>query len=194
MRKKQLLLQNTQMHALLENERQKSKGLEMKNAEFSTLLKAKEAEIFELNKKLAEAELRYSELVKPSSELSEKTILAEATLEEIQTVRDAEVCPLPQKSLPVTVEMCSSEAEQYGAKAIGRIAVKASILSNLLAASGDENAHDLLTLTLGRTEVFKGEVLSAVRTGQALEQISKTIDRLEADVIDYFDNIKGQLG
>ena len=67
------------------------------------------------------------------------------------------------------------------------------MLSNTLATSGNKNAKDLLTLTLGRSEVFKQRVFEATKEGADIDAVKAAINLLEAETIEYFEQLRAQL-
>ena len=85
-------------------------------------------------------------------------------------------------------------ALKLASEAIGRVVVKCAELCNHFASIGSPNSKDLVNLALGRTEVFKSDLLSLISDNEQNEEtLSSEIERREADVVEYFDLLLSQL-
>lgn len=94
-------------------------------------------------------------------------------------------CPLDQ-ALP-------EDALKSASEAIGRVVVKSAELCNAFAAAGNQNSKDLINLALGRTEVFKSEVLSLVSSEEmSKERFEAELRSREAAVNEYFELLSRQ--
>lgn len=78
-----------------------------------------------------------------------------------------------------TLNLCS--------EAIGRIVLKCAELCNSFAACGRPNSKDLINLALGRTEVFKSEVLTLATENIDSERLKAEVNSREMSVKEYFD-------
>ncbi len=79
-------------------------------------------------------------------------------------------------------------------ESIGRVVVKCAEISNIFATTGDINSKDLINLALGRTEVFKSEVLSlATDCNLSDDMFFAEIRVKETSVIEYFDLLLKQI-
>ncbi len=82
---------------------------------------------------------------------------------------------------------------RLAADAIGRVCLKSAALSNLISDSHDPNASDLLTLTLGRTELFKAKAYETANSGFDEQAVKASLNLLEAECLEYFEKIRSQL-
>ena len=87
---------------------------------------------------------------------------------------------------------------EFGLKAasaaIGRVVLKSAEVCNTFAAASDHNSKDLINLALGRTEVFKSELLELISSGgMSDERLEAEIKVRETDVTEYFDLLLKQL-
>lgn len=97
---------------------------------------------------------------------------------------------LPNRKHPAE---SSDPAMQAGAQIIGEIVVQAALISSRIASSRDPNAKELLTLALGRTEVFKSDILQQVHSDLSYEQKLENMNRLADETLEYFKSLEGQL-
>ncbi len=86
-----------------------------------------------------------------------------------------------------------NEIMSFAAKAISRISIKTASLSNLFTDSKNPNAKDLLTLTLGKAEVFKQKVFEITKNNLDFEVAKASVNLLEAEIIEYYEQLKAQL-
>ena len=124
-----------------------------------------------------------AESVLPQSE-------TEDTSDNTEAITDIEEEPLTV--IPETVTDLSGNDIDLGSKAIGEVVVRCASLCNDFTASGGQNAKDLVNLALGRTEVFKSDILSLVsESGEGLTD--ETVEQLKKSVFDYFDLLREQM-
>lgn len=89
--------------------------------------------------------------------------------------------------------LISEDKLNIASESIGRIVLKSAELCNTFAQNGDINAKDLINLALGRTEVFKSEVLQLVSEDMSIERLSAEVNSREAAVVEYFDLLVNQI-
>ncbi len=95
----------------------------------------------------------------------------------------------PQKVVPPTITVGADAGIDYGAKAIGDAVFACTKFCN--GATG-ELQRDLVHLALGRTEVFKGTVLSILEGEGTDAQKQQEIAKALAEVLEYFEGLKQQ--
>lgn len=141
-----------------------------------------------------------SELKIKLAALEEKIGVLEARIEEMNT-QSAEDTALTkeyedgEEALPDNAALETNEEItdlDKSSAAIGRVVLRSAEICDTFAKSGNENAKDLINLALGRTEVFKSEMLNAV-TEKSGEPIDDIILHAEAEVYNYFESLKGQI-
>lgn len=97
------------------------------------------------------------------------------------------------KQVLLSSDDIDNEIMSFAAKAISRITIKTASLSNLFAESKNPNAKDLLTLTLGKAEVFKQKVFEITKNNLDFEVAKASLNLLEAETIEYYEQLKAQL-
>ena len=97
------------------------------------------------------------------------------------------------KQVLLSSDDIDNEIMSFAAKAISRITIKTASLSNLFAESKNPNAKDLLTLTLGKAEVFKQKVFEITKNNLEFEVAKASLNLLEAEIIEYYEQLKAQL-
>ena len=97
------------------------------------------------------------------------------------------------KQVLLSSDDIDNEIMSFAAKAISRITIKTASLSNLFAESKNPNAKDLLTLTLGKAEVFKQKVFEITKNNLDFEVAKASLNLLEAEIIEYYEQLKAQL-
>ena len=101
--------------------------------------------------------------------------------------------PEPQTGISETFANLPQSDVDLGSRAIGEVVVRCASLCNDFTASGGQNAKDLVNLALGRTEVFKSDILSLVSDGGDDRLTAEKIGQLKNSVFDYFDLLKEQM-
>ncbi len=81
---------------------------------------------------------------------------------------------------------------KLSSSSIGRIVLKSAELCNGFAKDCTPNSKDLVNLALGRTEVFKAEVLELVSQDLSEELIAAELNAKETAVIEYFELLSRQ--
>ncbi len=122
-----------------------------------------------------------ADLVTPKSESGDKG----PTLHENSA---GEITP----TFATTALMPESKIEA-ASQAIGRIVLKCAELCNTFASVGDINSKDLINLALGRTEVFKSEVLQLAIEIKDIDTLNSELAVKEAAVTEYFELLTNQL-
>lgn len=100
-----------------------------------------------------------------------------------------EVLEMEQKA---TVEF--SDEMKYAASAIGSVVVEVTKVCNKLTDSADqENKKELINLALGKSEVFKAQVLRILESEVDFANKQKMIEQERQETFDYFDSIIAQM-
>ena len=77
---------------------------------------------------------------------------------------------------------------------IGRVVLRCSEVCNTFVSVGDINSKDLVNLALGRTEVFKSEVLALATSNDiSIDMFNAELRLKETAVIEYFDLLLKQI-
>lgn len=76
---------------------------------------------------------------------------------------------------------------------IGRVVMKCASICNRFSADGSVNAKDLINLALGRTEVFKSEVMLLVSDNLSIDMLNAQINAKEVEILEYFDLLLKQI-
>lgn len=216
MNKRKLISQNEELYNLVRETELKNESLKKRIDELSIMLGAKDFEISELKNELIEIkalkpkepklysinndegenieldivpeEPTVEETIEESLKVKEESI---KTTEEVKETNDEKTIDIAPTY--INNNDLKNEIEKYAAKAISNISLKTAMLSNLFADSKSENAKDLLTLTLGRAEIFKQKVFEASKNSINFDNAKASINLLEAEVLEYFEGLKAQL-
>lgn len=194
---------------------EKNNSLYSKCQELQALLDEKNIQVAELTASIAEVnavnDLLKAELQLKSAALDEmsavtatvtyKTVdTADTVAESVAEDREAVLPETQQKdALPILEPVMASTAliaeEKINAasKAIGRVVLQCAELCNSFASIGNVNSKDLINLALGRTEVFKSEVLQLATEGNSAEGIASDLEDKEKSVLEYFELLKSQI-
>ncbi len=76
---------------------------------------------------------------------------------------------------------------------IGRIVLECAEACNEFTEVGGQNAKDLVNLALGRTEVFKSEILNIMTENEDFNSAKTEVDLKVAEIREYFDLLRKQL-
>ena len=76
---------------------------------------------------------------------------------------------------------------KISSSAIGRVVLKSAELCNKFANDNNINSKDLINLALGRTEVFKSEVLELTTQDISEELLTAELNLKETEIIEYFE-------
>lgn len=97
----------------------------------------------------------------------------------------------------VVLEEKSRVSENFALSAtsasIGRVVIKCAKLCNTFADTGDPNSKDLINLALGRTEVFKSEVLALATADMTEERLNAELKLKETETNEYFELLLHQI-
>lgn len=214
MNKKKLIAQNEELYNMLKENEATGASLKKRVDELMIMLGAKDFEINELKAKVEELETENknlksfnanasvinnaatAETVLEQEQIEESKIQSEATIDVIEEKTAQEETSIVEEVPAVkyiNTESLQDDISKYAAKAISNISLKAAMLSNTLALSQNPNSKDLLTLTLGRSEVFKQKVFDVTKTAISFDTAKASINLLEAETIEYFEQLKAQL-
>jgi len=212
--KKKLIAQNEELYNMLKENEATGASLKKRVDELMIMLGAKDFEINELKAKVEELETENknlksfnakasvinnaatAETVLEQEQIEENEIQSEATIDVIEEKTAQEETSIAEEVPAVkyiNTESLQDDISKYAAKAISNISLKAAMLSNTLALSQNPNSKDLLTLTLGRSEVFKQKVFEVTKTAISFDTAKASINLLEAETIEYFEQLKAQL-
>lgn len=200
--KRKLKSQVEELYNILKETEANNASLKKRIDELQITIGAKDFEINELKKQVIElkSEKTQEKLYSVETKIADNidtTIENEPIITEVQETKATSINEPEIKEETavkyITNESIEDEISKYAAKAISNISLRAAMLSNLLAESGSANSKDLLTLTLGRSEVFKQKVFEASKQGANLDTAKATINLLEAETLEYFEQLKAQL-
>ncbi len=209
MRKKYLVKENEGLILTSNRVSAENRSLLKKIDELNIMLGAKDSEIADLKNALKEAE----------NALKEKTVTVPETVETPQKTAEIETPAAPniieeyfaenkEKEEPKKTaeetkpEPCVkpkinatilNETEKYAAESIARVAIKTATDSEIISNSESANKGDLLTLLLGKSEVFKTKVYSITAKKLPTKEAKAQIDTLESETFEYFEGLKKQL-
>ena len=214
MNKKKLIAQNEELYNMLKANEANLASMKKRIDELMIMLGAKDFEINELKAKAEELEQENASLKNLSASYVIATPVPTASVESLEVAENIEQNEETEEKIKIEmaetveekaeeksesavkhikVESIEDEISKYAAKSISNISLKAAILSNTLALSQNPNAKDLLTLTLGRSEVFKQKVFEVTKSAISLDTAKASINLLEAETIEYFEQLKAQL-
>lgn len=111
---------------------------------------------------------------------------------EEQASNDSVVLDASIEPVECTTSFIAEEKIKLASKAIGRVVLECTKLCNDFAALGDVNSKDLINLALGRTEVFKSEVLQLATEKRCADDIVNELESKEQAVAEYFELLKNQ--
>lgn len=132
------------------------------------------------------------DLKKAQQPLVSDTITQNAVDKSATVLKTPEYIEYPSPNIKQPAQV-SDQAMQAGAKIIGNVVVQAALLSSRIASSKDPNARELLTLALGKTEMFKADILQQVHSDISLEQKIENMNLLADETLEYFKSLEGQL-
>ncbi len=76
---------------------------------------------------------------------------------------------------------------KISSSAIGRVVLKCAEVCNIFANKNNINSKDLINLALGRTEVFKSEVLQLASQEMSEELLLAELKLKETEILEYFE-------
>lgn len=211
-----MLAENEQLREKLKNANTKIEFLEAADKPLETELENLKAENSELLLKLEQANTQSDE---GSAELEEKInhLLAEnnklkGELYEAQKCsedlfiklnsqeqntndndEDVTLTPPPIVHKPISADKKDPKAFDYASTIISKIVLRTASFKNIIANSGDQNSAELITLALGKSEMFKSDVLQTVMSDITLDEKTEIMDKLFVDADEYFNSLEGQV-
>ncbi|MBQ0111046.1 MAG: hypothetical protein KBS41_03875 [Oscillospiraceae bacterium] len=222
MNKRALTMQNEMLVKQVSSLSAQIEGYKKRMEEYSLLLAARDFEINRLNGELqslgenAQEQDIQPENATPKEETPQNTqnvemplFVPENTAAEstVQTAA-AEGESAPQHAeIPVKINSAQPEIDykkldasqlldnrnQLAADTIAAVTVEAAALNSFLQNSNDENAGELLTLAMGKTEMFKSQVFAAIKGGADGAALVAELNTLKAQTLEYFEKLKLQL-
>ncbi len=114
------------------------------------------------------------------------------TTDNDRKVPDSEISPR-DKEVKLSSRYITNGALDIASEAIGRVVLKCASACNEFTANGSHNAKDLVNLALGRTEVFKSEVLALVTDDISVEMLTAQVNAKEVATMEYFEILLNQL-
>lgn len=165
-----------------------------KNKELYNDNKALSYELDKKNSQLSELENTVELLNRTIAELSQTNsskLNNTESVDEIETVSDDTD---GQNELLKEAELVElSDDINSGAQIIGKVVLKCAELCNEFSEKGGQNAKDLINLALGRTEVFKSEVLQIISSDQTEQEKTTNVNEKLNSVYEYFEMLYKQL-
>lgn len=124
-------------------------------------------------------------------------IFSERQESKISTVKHESEPEIVSETAPTALAegytpLLKESALKSASASIGRVVLKSTELCNGFAAHSSINSKDLINLALGRTEVFKSEVLTLVTEEMSGERLTAELNSKEAAVYEYFDMLVRQ--
>ncbi len=156
-------------------------------------LQEKKLQIDNLN---AEIEGLKKQLIDVQSEQNNSVILTPCVTAPEETVETVAETVENDKNYDTLVNFepeNQSESLNSASAVIGKIVLLCAELCNEFTAFGGQNAKDLVNLALGRTEVFKSEILNIMTENDDFNGAKAEVDLKVAEINEYFDLLKKQL-
>lgn len=163
-------------------------GVVLKNNELYDDNVALSKEVERLKARIAELE----EELEALNQVAQATEVEEVKEQYVSTeenVTDVTECTKVTQTEPVEV---GSDIE-IASVDIGEVVLKCAEVCNIFTEHGGPNAKDLVNLALGRTEVFKSDMLAILSANDNILEVRSEINELKAAVFEYFELLKSQL-
>ena len=122
-------------------------------------------------------------------ELTEKNHDLEAqinALRENKAEKTEAPADTPIEAVKEKVLTANFSAEEYGAKAIGKVVVSATKATSLLSGAAGAEKVEVVNLILGRAEVAKADILNAASSDASDNEKKIAIDSIVEKTCDYF--------
>lgn len=211
-----MLAENEQLREKLKNALTKIEFLEaadkplekelenIKNENNELLLKLEQANN-QSDEGIAELEEKINQLLgennKLKGELYEAQKCSEGLLNKLNSQEQIsdekeELIPLPpppEVHKPVSADKKDPKAFDYASTIISKIVLRTASFKNIITNSGDQNSAELITLALGKAEMFKSDVLQTVMSDITIDEKTDKMDKLFADADEYFNSLEGQV-
>ena len=168
------------------------------NKTLSECISRKDATIEELNFKVAALNIEIENLKAQINSINNNEVTVVKSIdvieqEALETFVNDEFIPVQETQIKTTNKVTNYGSDvDKAAAAIGKVVLKCADLCEEFALLDNINSKDLVNLSLGRTEVFKSEVLSVV-TEKRVEDIDATLEKMISEVFEYFELLKGQI-
>ena len=187
------------------------------NVLLSRELEKKEQIIKELNNKISELLTEVDTLTLKLSNAEKTEVIALEVNENSDSEnksdalvqKDEDVFSSSPDSEPVNEEATEEKAVQFtvpqskiidvepkiadASQIIGKAVLKCAEICNVFTCEGGQNAKDLVNLALGRTEVFKAEILALVSQYDDFSDATAEVNSKFSSLEEYFDLLKKQL-
>ncbi len=187
----------------------KNQELYNDNVALSHELENKKALVKELQDEIEKLKLENAELAENSvstfkvltvNELADAAEAVEENIEPEASVDNEINQEEPEQNtnapvIPENIDICADVDENIvsASSVIGKIVLECAELCNLFTKEGGQNAKDLVNLALGRTEVFKSEILQLVTENEDFNDAKTEVNLKVASIREYFDLLKKQL-
>ncbi len=188
MRKKKLI--NEINGVIARNNELFSKCRELENSVDAkdTLINSLKLQLEELK---AENEILRSEYFSPKpttvdENIEEDTVIIKNDVEEIET-EDVYSQSVNTTEKVEYKSLLNESVLKISSSAIGRVVLKCAELCNTFASENNINSKDLINLALGRTEVFKSEVLQLASQEMSEELLLAELKLKETEILEYFE-------
>lgn len=182
-----------------ENEKlmEKLAELEAKHKAEQDLLNAQATALKEENAKL-KGEIfdigTYADELKMRLEAATTPIISEPDEnDEPEKQVSAPLNPPPHITKPYTADNIPQEIFDYASVAISKAIVKSSTLKSVISESNSTLKNELMPLAIGKTEMFKSDVLQIVVSTAEDNDKRLQIDNLFNETIEYYDSLLGQI-
>lgn len=188
MRKKKLI--NEINGVVARNNELFSKCRELENAVDAkdTLINSLKLQVEELK---AENEILRSEYFSPKpttvdENIEEDTVIIKSDIEETET-EDVYSQSVNTTEKVEYKPILNESVLKISSSTIGRVVLKSAELCNKFASDNNINSKDLINLALGRTEVFKSEVLELTTQDISEELLFAELNLKETEILEYFE-------
>lgn len=211
-----MLAENEQLREKLKNANTKIEFLEAADKPLETELENLKAENSELLLKLeqantqsdegsAELEEKINQLLAENNKLKGELYEAQKCSEDLfiklnsqeqntnDNDEDVTLTPPPIVHKPISADKKDPKAFDYASTIISKIVLRTASFKNIIANSGDQNSAELITLALGKSEMFKSDVLQTVMSDITLDEKTEIMDKLFVDADEYFNSLEGQV-
>lgn len=153
-----------------------------------TLINSLKLQVEELK---AESEILRSEYFSPKpttvdEKIEEDAVIINNDVEEIET-EDVYSQSVNTTEKVEYKPILNESVLKISSSAIGRVVLKSAELCNKFANDNNINSKDLINLALGRTEVFKSEVLELTTQDISEELLSAELSLKETEILEYFE-------
>ena len=165
-----------------------------------TLINSLKLQVEELK---AENEILRSEYFSPKPTtvdecVEEDTVIIKNDVDDIETnevFSQSANTSVSDESVKETLEfkpIFNESVLKISSSAIGRVVLKCAELCNTFANENNINSKDLINLALGRTEVFKSEVLQLASQEMSEELLLAELKLKETEILEYFEMLLKQ--